>query len=151
MRKYNLRPILTAMGVVVPFVIAAFLYNSTKARNDKIMEIETRVSNSDAIADLQATQKSMNDVIEILSERLAKSQLDYEEIILKFKESEFDRQSEKDTTKSLNALLDQLEKHSEQIKELQQTVNFSETDPREVEDIVIETMERLFRKIGEKC
>jgi hypothetical protein len=149
LKRFSLPPALTVAGVVIPFVIAVLLYNSTKERNEEILEVQTTVSNSDAILEIQIRQDAMDLAIADLSAQISKTQSDYGQLLLAVESLSSDRRPNRELTRRLGSILDQLEAQDEKINELRQRVASANTGPEEIEAIVVETIERLLRTIGD--
>ena len=142
---FSLRSVLTVAGIIVPFVIAAFLFNSTKERNEEILEAQRSVRNSDAIAELQAKQNAIEASVIELTAQLQEIETNHNRLSVDVEKLHSAGHPNRDVNRLLNDILEQLVEQDDQIEELRQRTDASSLGPQELEALVIETIQRLLR------
>ena len=142
---FSLRSVLTVAGIIVPFVIAAFLFNSTKERNEEILEAQRSVRNSDAIAELQAKQNAIEASVIELTAQLQEIETNHNRLSVDVEKLDSVGQPNRDVNRLLNDILEQPVEQDDQIEELRQRTDASSLGPQELEALVIETIQRLLR------
>ena len=142
---FSLRSVLTVAGIIVPFVIAAFLFNSTKERNEEILEAQRSVRNSDAIAELQAKQNAIEASVIELTAQLQEIETNHNRLSVDVEKLDSVGQPNRDVNRLLNDILEQPVEQDDQIEELRQRTDASSLGPQELEVLVIETIQRLLR------